>query len=120
MVSGESNLSADELQKVRDKCLDEDEQGGIPDERGGDDLPPDDVLECIVSVLGEVSTGSISEADKDLLDKSCGTPEGDSGEQSDDGANDQTNLTPRRLRSVSRIRRILTVRVSIRFSTRRK
>jgi len=92
-ISGENDLSAEELARVRDECLAEDEQEGgrgIPDEKDGRDLPPDDVLECIIRVPGVVPTGSISQADKDLLDKSCGT----SDEGSDDGTKDDGGGDP--------------------------
>jgi hypothetical protein len=92
-VSGEGDLSAGELDRVQEQCLDEDDQEGFPQDRGDDgdrDLPPDVVIECIIGVLGEVPAGSISEADKDLLYEVCRTDDDGSEDGQKGDRNDQS------------------------------
>jgi len=95
-VSGEGDLSAGELDRVQEQCLDEDDQEGFPQDRGDDgdrDLPPDGVIECIIGVLGEVPAGSIGQADKDLLYEVCRTDDDGSEDGQKGDRNDQSSAS---------------------------
>ncbi|MDP6823042.1 MAG: PKD domain-containing protein [Dehalococcoidia bacterium] len=87
-VAGEFELTLSEVKMVEEACLDEeDKEGarGIPSDFEARELPPDDVINCIIGEFGELPT-SLSETDKQRLDDACGTNKGsdDAGPPTDD------------------------------------
>jgi hypothetical protein len=85
-VTGQVGLSAEEIQKVTDDCLGgdpgEDDTDYIPEKREDTkgDAPPQEVVDCIVGVLG--SFRQMTADERALIEAECSTDD-DDGEKSD-------------------------------------
>ncbi|MDA1257673.1 MAG: DUF4157 domain-containing protein, partial [Chloroflexi bacterium] len=75
-VSGEADVSADEIRRFGARCLaDDDPDGGdrgIPEQRDPEDGPDPETLACIAGVLGGGPPGQIDAQLRDKLSEICG------------------------------------------------